>query len=90
VSLRLAFLGNIAAEIAVGRREFKQGKFLEMTTFFEITPPISNNLFKYNAFQVRMLVYRNFKVAEKVGTPLRVYHFLNTLNTGDRLKPAPT
>jgi hypothetical protein len=28
--------------------------------------------------------YRNFKVAEKVGTPFRVYHFLNH---GDRLKP---
>jgi hypothetical protein len=35
------------------------------------------------------LTYRNFKVAEKVGTPFRVYHFLIS-NPGDRLKPAPT
>jgi hypothetical protein len=31
-------------------------------------------------------MYRNFKVAEKVGTPFRVYHLL-ILNHGDRLKP---
>jgi hypothetical protein len=40
-----------------------------------------------NAILAFYSTLRNFKVAEKVGTPLRVYHFLNP---GDRLKPAPT
>ena len=48
---------------------------------------INNLLFGFiEAFSLN-LKYINFKVAEKVGTPFRVYHFLNH---GDRLKPAPT
>jgi hypothetical protein len=48
---------------------------------------ISNFTFDFIEALSLSLKYINFKVAGKVGTPLRVYHFLNP---GDRLKPAPT